>query len=77
MTKLADELRAELPDVRLALHHRTGTLGVGDVSVVVAASAPHRAEAFDACRKAIDRLKERVPIWKREHGPEGTSWVGL
>jgi len=62
--------------VRLAAFHRVGSLGVGEVAVVCAASAPHRDEAFRACRLMIDRLKERVPIWKREHGPDGPHWVG-
>lgn len=56
--------------------HRTGALAVGDIAVVCAASAPHRAEAFLACRALIDRVKERAPIWKREHGPDGAYWVG-
>ena len=77
MTKLVDELQRELPGVRVAIAHRTGTLQIGEASVVVAASAPHRPEAFEACRAAIDRLKERVPIWKREQGPDGVDWVGL
>ena len=76
MTGLIDELRTDFPGARVAIAHRTGALSVGDASVVIAASAPHRAEAFDACRAAIDRLKERVPIWKREHGPDGIEWVG-
>lgn len=77
MTKLVEELRVEHPEARVAIAHRTGTLAVGDVSVLVAVSAPHRPLAFEACRAAIDRLKERVPIWKREHGPDGVDWVGL
>lgn len=77
MTKLVDELQRELPGVRVAIAHRTGALQIGEASVVVAASAPHRPEAFAACRAAIDRLKERVPIWKREQGPDGVDWVGL
>lgn len=59
----------------ITLAHRTGTLGVGEPSVVVAVAAPHRAEAFDACRHAIDTLKSQVPIWKREWGPDGGEWV--
>lgn len=77
------ELRAVLEGVvrdhaeaRVAASHRVGRLRVGEVAVVVAASAPHRAEAFEACRAAIDRLKERVPIWKHELGPDGDNWVG-
>ncbi len=56
--------------------HRLGRLAVGEISVAVAVSCPHRADAFAACRHAIDRLKELVPIWKREHGADGTSeWI--
>lgn len=76
MTRIADELASEIAGVRLAVVHRTGALCVGDVAVVCAASAPHRGEAYRACRALIDRVKARVPIWKREHGPEGAYWVG-
>ena len=76
MDRIRTEIETELPDVRLAALHRTGSLAIGEVSVVCAASAPHRDEAFRACRLMIDRLKERVPIWKREHGPDGPYWVG-
>ena len=71
-----DEIASEIADARLAVLHRVGSLGVGDVAVVCAASTPHRAEAFQACRLLIDRIKARVPIWKREHGPSGPYWVG-
>ncbi len=76
MNRIAEELTAETPGVRLAVLHRTGSLGVGDTAVVCAASAPHRGEAYAACRGLIDRVKARVPIWKREHGPDGAWWVG-
>ncbi len=76
MGRILAEITAELPGVRVAVHHRTGSLDVGDAAVVCAASAPHREEAFDACRRVIDRVKARVPIWKREHGPDGPYWVG-
>jgi molybdopterin synthase catalytic subunit len=76
MKRIAEELAAETPGVRLAVLHRTGALVVGDVAVVCAASAPHRGEAYAACRALIDRVKARVPIWKREHGPDGAYWVG-
>lgn len=76
MHRIVDELAAEIPDLRLSVLHRTGSLAVGEVAVVCAASAPHRAEAYRACRALIDRVKERVPIWKREHGPDGAYWVG-
>lgn len=77
MTRLCDAIEAELPGVRLAVEHRVGHLAIGDVAVVIAAAAPHRAEAFTACRAMIDRLKESVPIWKKEVGTAGEVWVGL
>jgi molybdopterin synthase catalytic subunit len=75
--ELCEEIEGEIPGVRLAVEHSVGTLAVGDVAVVIAAAAPHRAEAFRACQAMIDRLKERAPIWKKETGPDGTSWVGM
>jgi molybdopterin synthase catalytic subunit len=64
--------------VRVAAVHRVGALRVGDLAVVVAAAAPHRGEAFDACRDLIDTLKARTPIWKHQHLTDGsTEWVGL
>ena len=64
--------------LRVAAAHRVGTLVVGDVALVAAVAAPHRAEAFAACAHLVDRLKERVPIWKRQHLADGaTEWVGL
>lgn len=76
MGRIAEEIAAEIEGVRLAVIHRVGSLGVGDTAVVCAASAPHRGEAYRACRALIDRVKARVPIWKREHGPGGAYWVG-
>jgi molybdopterin synthase catalytic subunit len=77
MTRLCDEIEAEIAGVRLAVEHRVGRLEVGEIAVVIAAAAPHRAEAFAACRAMIDRLKQRVPIWKKEVGDDGAEWVGL
>ncbi len=79
------EMRAVLADIadahpaaRLAAVHRVGALEIGDLAVVVAAASAHRAEAFAACRAAIDTIKERVPIWKHEHAPSGEAhWVNL
>lgn len=62
---------------RLAIHHRIGALEPGELSVVIAAAAPHRADAFEACRFAIESLKKEAPIWKHEIYPDGSSWVGL
>lgn len=76
MNKIAVELESELDGVRVAVIHRVGSLVVGDAAIVCAASAPHRGEAFRACRALIDRIKGRVPIWKREWGPDGAAWVG-
>jgi molybdopterin synthase catalytic subunit len=56
--------------------HRTGVVGLGEASVAIAVSAPHRAEAFEACHWLIDRLKEIVPIWKKEHFEGGAVWIG-
>jgi molybdopterin synthase catalytic subunit len=74
--RILAEVAAEIEGARVFAVHRVGRLGVGDVAVVCAASAPHRDEAFRACRLVIDRIKQRVPIWKREHGPDGPYWVG-
>ncbi|MFO0677345.1 MAG: molybdenum cofactor biosynthesis protein MoaE [Polyangiaceae bacterium] len=76
MERIALEIEAEVPGVRVAALHRVGALSVGELAVVCAASAPHRDEAFRACRMLIDRIKASVPIWKREHGPDGAYWVG-
>ncbi len=76
--RILDAIAAEVTGARLAAVHRVGSLMVGDLAVVVAASAPHRGEAFHACRLAIDRIKETVPIWKKEWGPDGTAhWVNF
>jgi len=75
MQQICDEAAARWPGVRVAMAHRTGRLAVGDLAVVVSAAAPHRAEAFAACRFAIDALKERVPIWKKEVAVDGAWWV--
>lgn len=74
--ELAEEVAERWPVCRIALVHRTGELAVGEVSVIVAVSAPHRAEAFEACRHAIERLKHDVPIWKKEALVDGDAhWV--
>ena len=76
MQRIAEEISAATPGVRLAAAHRVGSLGVGDAAIVCAASAVHRGEAFRACKALIDAIKARAPIWKREHGPDGPYWVG-
>jgi len=76
MEKIELGLAREWPAARVVMRHRVGRLSVGEVSVAIAAVAPHRAEAFAACRAAIDRIKTTVPIWKKEHHPDGSSeWV--
>ena len=76
LARIAAEIEREIPGCRVAATHRVGALRVGDVAVACAASAPHRREAFRACRLLIDRIKATLPIWKREHGPDGPYWVG-
>lgn len=63
------------PGTRLGVHHRTGRLEIGEASVVIAAASPHRADAFAACRYAIERVKQIAPIWKREHFEGGDVWL--
>jgi len=75
MQKIADEAAERWPGTRVAMAHRTGHLEIGEAAVVVVAAAPHRAEAFEACRYAIDTLKTRVPIWKKEVAQDGEYWV--
>jgi len=76
MEKVARSLAQEWPETRVSMRHRVGRLAIGDVSVAVVAVSPHRAQAFAACRAAIDRIKTAVPIWKQELHPDGTSdWV--
>lgn len=74
--EIVRDIESQYPDVALAVLHRLGHLVVGDSSIAIVASSPHRAEAFGACRMAIDRIKETVPIWKKERGPDGEEWVG-
>lgn len=75
LERIERDLATRFPDVRVAMRHRIGRLRVGEVAVVVAASAPHREEAFAACRAGIEEIKSRVPVWKREWGPDGSVWV--
>ncbi|HMC20872.1 MAG TPA: molybdenum cofactor biosynthesis protein MoaE [Thermoanaerobaculia bacterium] len=76
ITKIIHDINAQLPQVALAVEHRLGFLKVGEASIVIACSSPHRGEAFQACRMLIDRFKQTVPIWKKERGPGGEEWVG-
>lgn len=76
---IASEIRQQWQDVnRIVIHHRIGKLTIGEISVIVAVGYPHRGEAFDACRYAIDTLKHNAPIWKKEHFSDGAStWVSI
>ncbi len=73
--RIADEALARWPSAELALHHRIGRVDVGDASVAIAASSPHRADAYAACRYAIERVKQIAPIWKREYFEGGDMWI--
>lgn len=75
MAEISDELKARWGVVDVAMIHRVGKLEIGEISVLIAVASPHRAEALAACQYAIDRLKQIVPIWKKEVGVEGESWV--
>ena len=74
LMRLKQELLVEHPSARLAMAHRLGVVGVKETSVVIAVSASHRDEAYQISRKAIDSLKSRIPIWKKEIYKDGTAW---
>ena len=73
--QIAHEASRRWPSVRLAIHHRTGRIAIGEASVVIAAASPHRADAFAACRYAIERVKQIAPVWKHEHFVGGEIWI--
>jgi molybdopterin synthase catalytic subunit/molybdopterin converting factor small subunit len=76
MGQIAGDLRTNYNLCAIAIHHRVGTLGIGGASVVIAVSAPHRQDALAACAEAIERLKESVPLWKKEVYEGGEEWIG-
>lgn len=76
MEKIAQHCIDSLGVYHVAIHHRKGYVGIRDIAVIIAVSAPHRAAAFAACQYAIDELKRTVPIWKQEHLEDGSYWVG-
>jgi molybdopterin synthase catalytic subunit len=76
LAEIGDELRVKFGVERVAIHHRTGVLAIGEASVVIAVASPHRKEAFAACQYAIDRIKQTVPIWKKEIWSDGQQWIG-
>ena len=75
MQQISDEATRRWPGTRVAIAHRAGHLEIGELAVVVVAAAPHRGQAFAACRFAIDTLKQTVPIWKKEVATDGEFWV--
>jgi molybdopterin synthase catalytic subunit len=75
LQRIVDEAAERWPSARLAIHHRIGRLEVGEASVAIAASSAHRADAFSACRYAIERVKQIVPIWKHEFFEGGEVWI--
>lgn len=76
LIEIKEEITEKWGDAQTAIAHRVGRLDISDVAVVIAISTPHRKDAFEASRYAIERLKEMVPIWKKEHWKDGTSWIG-
>jgi molybdopterin synthase catalytic subunit len=76
MAEIGDEIQTRWPVSGVAIVHRTGVLEIGQASVIIAIAAPHRAEAFAATQYAIDRLKQVVPIWKKEVWSDGSQWIG-
>lgn len=77
MRRIGMEMMARWGLHGIAIRHRVGKLAVGELSVVIAVSAPHRHEAFEACREALDLLKTSVPVWKKEYFEDGEEWVGI
>jgi molybdopterin synthase catalytic subunit len=75
MEEIRGELQVEFQLEDIAISHRIGTVPIGEISLVIAVAAPHRKEAFFACHKAVDRIKEIVPIWKKEVYDDGARWV--
>jgi molybdopterin synthase catalytic subunit len=75
LSQICAEAAREWPGIRLAVHHRTGRIAIGEASIVIAAASPHRADAFAACRYVIERVKQIVPIWKHEFFEGGEIWI--
>lgn len=75
MNKIAERLLEKWPVTSVSIHHRIGTLHIGEIAVIISVSSPHRVASFEACQFAIDTLKETVPIWKKEFFEDGAIWV--
>ncbi|HLR62869.1 MAG TPA: molybdenum cofactor biosynthesis protein MoaE [Lentibacillus sp.] len=76
LVQIGDEIQEKWGNADTAIVHRIGRLEITDIAVVISVSTPHRADAFEASRYAIERMKEIVPIWKKEHWEDGTQWIG-
>ncbi|MFG6120391.1 molybdenum cofactor biosynthesis protein MoaE [Thalassobacillus sp. B23F22_16] len=76
LAQIGEEIKEKWPDADTAIAHRIGRLDITDIAVVIAVSTPHRADSYDASRYAIERIKEIVPIWKKEHWENGEEWIG-
>lgn len=76
MEQIVEEMKERWPVVQVAMAHRIGRLEITDIAIAIAVSSPHRPEAYEANRYALERVKEMVPIWKKEHWEDGEEWVG-
>lgn len=76
LEQIGTEIQSRWPGAKVAISHRIGKLDISELAVVIAVSTPHRADAFEASRYAIERIKEIVPIWKKEHWEDGSEWIG-
>lgn len=76
LAQIGSEIKEKWPNAMVAITHRIGRLEISDIAVVIAVSTPHRAHSFEASRYAIERIKEIVPIWKKEHWEDGEKWIG-
>ncbi|WP_082234663.1 molybdenum cofactor biosynthesis protein MoaE [Halobacillus massiliensis] len=76
LKEIGEEIEKKWPEAKTAITHRIGKLDIQDIAVVIAVSSPHRADSYEASRYAIERIKEIVPIWKKEHWEDGEAWIG-
>jgi molybdopterin synthase catalytic subunit len=76
LERIGHEIVEKCPEARVAITHRIGRLDISDIAVVIAVATPHRADSYEYSRYAIERIKEIVPIWKKEHWEDGESWIG-
>lgn len=76
LERIGIEIREQWPDVKASIVHRIGKLAISDIAVVIAVASPHRSESYEASRYAIERIKEIVPIWKKEYWTDGEEWIG-